>query len=70
MKKTQVYLPEEDLAALQRVADRTGRSIAALIREAIRDKWLRGAAKEGPVGLWDGEPRRTSVDHDSVYDEP
>lgn len=68
MKKTQVYLPEEDLAELHRVAERTGRSIAALIREAIRDRWL-SCSGEGPVDLWDGEPRRTSVDHDSIYDE-
>lgn len=69
VKKTQVYLPEEDLAELHRVAERTGRSIAALIREAIRDRWL-SARGDGPVDLWDGEPRRTSVDHDSIYDEP
>jgi hypothetical protein len=69
MKKTQVYLPEEDLAELHRVAERTGRSIAALIREAIREMWLRRPA-DGPVALWDGEPRRPGVDHDSIYDEP
>lgn len=69
MKKTQVYLAEEDLAELHRVARRTGRSVAALIREAVRDKWLSPKAG-GPVAIWDGEPRRTAVDHDSIYDEP
>ena len=67
--KTQVYLGPEDLAALHRVAARSERSVAGLIREAIRRVWLR-PAREGPVGLWDGEPTRTSVDHDTIYDDP
>lgn len=29
---------------------------------------LRAAAE--PVALWNGEPRRSSEDHDSVHDEP
>lgn len=69
VKKTQVYFPEEDLDELHRVARRTGRSVAALIREAVRDRWLQPKSA-GPVALWDGEPRRTSVDHDSIYDQP
>lgn len=69
MIKTQVYLREEELEALHHVAERSGRSVADLVREAIRKVWLRPAA-DGPVGLWDGEPGRTSVDHDSIYDEP
>lgn len=67
--KTQVYLREEDLRALQEVAERTGRSTASLIREAIQRVWLERAAS-GPVGLWDGPTGRTSVDHDAIYDEP
>jgi len=69
MEKTQVYLPEEELDALRKAAARSGRSVADLIREAIRKVVLRPAAS-GPVALWDGEPRRTSLDHDSVHDEP
>ena len=69
MTKTQVYLRDEELAALHQVAERSGRSVADLVREAIRKVWLRPEAV-GPVGLWDGEPRRTSIDHDSIYDEP
>lgn len=68
MEKTQVYLRKEELDALRVVAARTGRSVAELIREAIRKTVLRPEAA-GPVALWDGEPRRTSVDHDSIYDE-
>ena len=69
MTKTQVYLREDELRALHEVAERTDRSVAELVREAIRRVWLRPTA-DGPVGLWDGEPKRTSVDHDAIYDEP
>ena len=69
MVKTQVYLMEQDLAALHRMARRSGKSTAELIREAIRRIWLR-PAPVGPVALWDGEPRRTAADHDSIYDQP
>ena len=69
MEKTQVYLGAEELEALHRVAERADRSVADLIREAIRRVWLRPTRK-GPVGLWDGEPARSSVDHDSIYDTP
>ena len=68
MVKTQVYLPEEELAALHRTARRTGKSVAELVREAVRRVWLRPEGK-GPVALWDGAPRRTSMDHDSIYDD-
>jgi len=69
MIKTQVYLREEELAALHEAAERSGRSVAELVREAVRKVWLRPEA-DGPVALWDGKPRRTSVEHDSIYDEP
>ena len=68
MTKTQVYLREEELAALHVVARRTGRSMAELVREAVRQVWLRPVS-DGPVALWDGEPRRSSIEHDAIYDE-
>jgi plasmid stability protein len=68
MEKTQVYLRKEELEALRAAAARSGRSVADLIREAIRKTVLKPEAK-GPVALWDGEPRRSSVEHDSIYDE-
>jgi hypothetical protein len=69
MEKMQVYLRREELDALRKTAVRSGRSVAALVREAIR-KVLLTPPSGGPVALWDGEPKRTSVDHDSVHDEP
>ena len=68
MVKTQIYLPKEDLEALHRSARRSGRSVADLVREAIRRVWLRPIA-DGPIALWDGAPARTSVEHDVIYDE-
>ena len=69
MEKTQVYLRKEELAALSAAAARSARSVADLVREAIRTTVLKPAVK-GPVAIWDGEPKRTSVDHDSIYDQP
>jgi hypothetical protein len=68
MEKTQVYLRKEELDALRKAAARSGRSVAALIREAVRKTVLAPRA-EGPVAIWDGEPKRSSVEHDSIYDE-
>jgi Ribbon-helix-helix protein, copG family len=68
MEKTQVYLRKEELAALRKAAARSGRSVAELVREAIRKVVLKPEAA-GPVGIWDGEPKRPSIDHDSVHDE-
>lgn len=69
MTKTQVYLREEDLRALQAAARRTGRTTASLIREAIQRVWL-DRTPMGPVALWSGEVNRSSVEHDAIYDEP
>lgn len=69
MEKTQVYLRREELDALREVAARSGRSVAELIREAVRKTVLKSTSA-GPVAIWDGEPKRTSVEHDSIHDEP
>jgi ribbon-helix-helix CopG family protein len=69
MTKTQVYLREEELAALHRAAKRSRTSVARLVREAVR-RALPDESARGPVGLWRGRPRRTSVEHDTIYDEP
>jgi hypothetical protein len=69
MEKIQVYLRKEELAALRAAAARSGRSVAELVRDAICKVVLK-PRPAGPVAIWDGEPKRLSVDHDSVHDEP
>ncbi|TXL78827.1 CopG family transcriptional regulator [Vineibacter terrae] len=69
VEKTQIYLRKEELEALREVAARSGRSVAAVVRDAIRKVVLAPQAS-GPVAIWDGEPKRPSVDHDSIYDTP
>src|SRR3979490_3054544 len=69
MEKTQVYLRKEELDALRKAAARSGRSVAELVRDAIRKVVLKPRAA-GPVAIWDGEPKRASVEHDSAHDEP
>jgi hypothetical protein len=68
VEKIQVYFPAEELSALRTAAKRSGRSLAELVRDAVRKQLLPPQAK-GPVALWDGEARRTSLDHDSIYDD-
>lgn len=50
MKKTQVYLRKEELDALRAAAKRSGRSVAALLRDAIRKTVLRPESV-GPVAI-------------------
>ena len=68
MEKTQVYLPKEELEALRQAAARSGRSVAEVIRDAIRKVVLRPSLT-GPVAIRDGELKRPSIAHDSIYDE-
>jgi len=58
-----------ELDALRKAAARSGRSVAELVRDAIRKVVLKPQAA-GPVAIWDGEPKRASFEHDSVHDEP
>jgi hypothetical protein len=69
MEKTLIYLRKEELDALREAAARTGRSVADLVREAIRRTVLKPPST-GPVAIWDGEAKRPSLDHDSIYDDP
>jgi hypothetical protein len=69
MEKIQVYVRKEELDELRKAAARSGRSVAEVVRDAIRKDVLKPRAA-GPVAIWDGEPKRTSIEHDSVHDEP
>ena len=67
MVKTQINLPEDELKALRETAQRLGRSMADLVRKAVRRVWLRpDSISAGPVALWDGMPSRTSIEHDAL----
>ena len=68
MIKTQIYFQEPELKALHEAARKAGRSVADMVREAVRRTWLQ-QGESGPVALWDG-PCRPAVDHDSIYDQP
>jgi hypothetical protein len=63
MEKIQVSLPKKELDLLRQAATRSGRTVAELVREAIRKVLLQPPAA-GPVAIWDGEPRRTATEHD------
>ena len=69
MEKTEVYLSKEELERLRQATGRSGRSVADVIREAIRKLVLKPQST-GPVALWHGQPKRSSIEHDSVLDEP
>jgi Ribbon-helix-helix protein, copG family len=69
MERTQVYRRKEVLDALRKTAARSGRSVAELVRDAIRKVVLEPQAT-GPVAIWDGEPKRASFEHDRVHDQP
>jgi len=55
------------LQALHVLARKTKRSVADLVREAIRKAWLTPSS-QGPVALWKKPTKHTAVDHDSIYD--
>ena len=59
MEKTQVYLRKEELDALRKAAARSRRSVAVLVRDAVRKTVLTPA--KGPVAIWDGEPGPTAT---------
>jgi len=42
--------------------------MAEVVREAIRAVVLK-PSNDGFVAIWEGEPKRSSIEHDSVHDE-
>jgi hypothetical protein len=69
MEKIPIYFRKGELEALRKAAARSGRSVAELVRDAVRQVVLK-LRSAGPAALWDGKPKRTSIEHDSVHDEP
>jgi hypothetical protein len=68
MKKTWVYLREEELDALRLAASRSGRTVSGIIRDAIRRGVLTQPA-DAFVAIWDGRAKVDAPDHDSIYDK-
>jgi plasmid stability protein len=68
MEKTRIRLPKDELDRLRKVAARSGRSVSDIVREAIR-KAPPKAPLSGPVAIWGGKPRRTSLEHDDSHDD-
>jgi Ribbon-helix-helix protein, copG family len=69
MERLQIYLRKDELAALRKRAERSGRSVSELIRGAIR-KVMPNPHSSGLVAICDGQPTRSSIAHDSIYDRP
>jgi Ribbon-helix-helix protein, copG family len=69
MQKVQTYFRKEELDAVREAAARSGRSVADLVRDAIRKLVLTPPAA-GPVAIWDRVARRTAIEHNSVHDGP
>jgi len=68
MVKVQIYLPASGLRALQVVARRQKRRVADLVREAVRQIWLR-ENPSSPIALWDGPFSGSSMNHAAAFDE-
>jgi predicted DNA-binding protein len=52
MKRTNIYLADEQIGLLQRVSESRGRPVAELVREAV-DSWLAAqGARAIPEGEW------------------
>ena len=57
MKRTQLYLDQDLWTRLHLIANQQGTTISELVRQAAREKYLKGAdarrdAMLGVVGLW------------------
>lgn len=70
MVRTQIYLPEEELRSIHKIAKRNKTTVARLVRQAIRQVWLDTHDTSGLVGIVKQKLSRSSVDHDSIYDQP
>jgi Ribbon-helix-helix protein, copG family len=75
MERVQLQLTRDQVAALRRRADETGRSIAALVREAVQS-WIaedqrqgRVARALGVVGRFDSGLGDVAENHDAYLDE-
>ena len=66
MIKREVHFSKEEFELLEIAARHSRRSVASLIREAVRRVWLR-RPPEGPIALWDGPTAHSAMEHDTIY---
>ncbi|MEK7406600.1 MAG: CopG family transcriptional regulator [Acidobacteriota bacterium] len=57
MKRTQLYLPEDDCKLLEMLARQSRSSVSELVRQAVREKYCARASNrreifQSVVGLW------------------
>jgi len=73
--RTQIYLSEDEIEALERVSLRTGASRSELIRRAVREAYdireastveERLAALQGAAGIWADRPFTTEEYLDAI----
>jgi len=72
LKRTQIYLEEDVLRDLREVADAEGRSVAAIIREAVRahlatrddEDWTKDDPFLRMAGAFTGGPADGAENHD------
>jgi hypothetical protein len=65
MEKIQIYLRKEELEALRQATAQSGRSVAELVRETLRKTVFKPHAT-GPIAIWEGKPKRSSIEHDEL----
>lgn len=58
MRRTQLYLEDSTWSALRILAKSSGSTISELVRQAVREKYLKGGKSRGEVfesviGLWE-----------------
>jgi predicted transcriptional regulator len=77
MERTQIYLDEELKEALRAVAEREGRSLAAVVREAVAEyvSTRRDVAEDDPllalIGIGGGTITDGAINHDHyLYGAP
>lgn len=73
MRKTSVYLTDEQVDALRRISEDTGTSQADLIRDAVQQRIEQAPPPERVfhsmgVGAGDGRPATEPIDPDEFYE--
>jgi hypothetical protein len=66
MKKTRVYSRKKALDVRRKATARSSRAVSAVAQDSSRPELKPRVS--GPVAIWDGTPKRSSIEHD-VCDE-